>query len=52
MIFYVIPVTFLMRLLMNEFTKTHISSWVIEFWMKSMPIIETKFGIFCILAVK
>ena len=31
MIFYVIMVTSLMRLLMNEFTKINISTWVIDF---------------------
>ena len=46
MVFYVIVVTFLVTFLMNEF---RVVSWMIEIWMKFMPVLETNFGIFCIL---
>ena len=31
--------------------KSQTLSWMIDLWMKSMPIMETKLGIFCILIV-
>ena len=31
-----------------EFISLQVSSWMNEIWMKLMPIVETKFGMFCI----
>ena len=40
-VFYVTVVTFSRTLLLNMYT---ILSWMIDIWMKSIPIIETKFA--------
>ena len=49
MAFYVTVVIFLMTLLMEKFTS--IVFGTIDIWLKSMLVIETKFGTFCILAM-
>ena len=49
MVLYVIVVTFLVTLLMNKFTS--IGHELIEIWMKPMPMIDTKFGIICIVTL-
>lgn len=46
MLFYVTMVTILMTLLMKKFTSI---VWMIEIWMKPMPTIGMKFGVFYIL---
>ena len=48
MLFYVTMVTILMTLLMKKFTSI---VWMIEIWMKPIPIVETKFGILYILSI-
>ena len=46
MVFYVTMLTFIMTFLMYEFSSTIV---MIEIWMKSMLIIEIKYGKFYIL---